>query len=134
MISLIPHYETTKEIYRNIGLMSTLVLILILILKILRIKLADQINKFSLLPLILIGGIMIQNIFWKDDWVTQEILFRHGHLSHKTIEVQIKDLKSDKHDQRIIERTKYLNIIQKVNTVDTNNIGLSWIRVDEIYD
>jgi len=132
LLSLIPNFEITKEILRNVGLVNTLGLTFILILRLFRIIRINKINIIGLLSFFLIVGVMIHNIFWEEEWVTQRILFRHGHLSNRTIEIQTKNHKTEQNEKRIIERTKYLNIIQKVNEVDTINIELPWIREDEI--
>ena len=130
-ISLLPNFETSKEIYRSIGLASTLTFILIVFLRIFKIVNTDKINRIGLLSLILIGGVIINSLFWSGDWYTQTVIYRHGHLSNKTIELQTKDDGASGSDHRVIEKTKFLYFIQKVDRIDTASIELPWIRVDE---
>ena len=132
LISLFPQIEPTKELFKNIGLLSTLLFALIIVLRLFKISHTDKINRIMLLPLILIGGILINGFWGGGDWKTQTILYEHGHFSNKTIEYQVKDNRtSNDNINRIIEKTVILNLIQKVDIVDTATVKSPWIRIDK---
>jgi hypothetical protein len=102
-----------------------------LILRILRIKISEKINRIVIIPLVLIGGLVITSFDWVGTWKTQTILYNHGHFKFKTIESQMQDKGALGYNRRIVEVTKLAGFLRIIEPVDTAKVGLPWIKVDK---
>lgn len=129
--SLFTNVEISSSTLRNICFLMTISGILLIILRLFKIKLKENIYRIVIFTSILIGGVIITWFDFTGDWKTQTIIFENGHLSCKTIEFQMQDKGALGYNKRIVEVTKLTRFLKWVEPVDTTNIGLPWFKVDK---
>ncbi len=70
-------------------------------------------------------------MFLSSSWKTQTIIYKHGHLNFKKIELQIQDKGALGYNKRIVEvlyLTKYFMITKPVDENIEKNV--EWFKVD----
>lgn len=89
----------------------------------------------SLLPIISLILLLILTpikiMFLSSSWKTQTIIYKHGHLNFKKIELQIQDKGALGYNKRIVEvlyLTKYFMITKPVDENIEKNV--EWFKVD----
>jgi hypothetical protein len=90
---------------------------------------------WTIVPSIILILILVINpvkIFFSSGiWMTQTIIYKHGHLSFRTIEFQIQDKGALGFNKRTVE-VLYLTDLFMITSEVPNNIEkkLEWFRVD----
>jgi hypothetical protein len=131
LLSLVTKLEIISPIIRNMSFLLTISGLVFLIFRILKIKISDKINRIVILFSIILGPFIISWLDPMGAWKTQTIIYNHGHLKCKTIEFQMQDKGSIGYNRRIVEVTKLAGFLRITEPIDTNKLGLPWIRVDK---
>lgn len=130
LISLVTNLEIKSSSIRNISLLLTVSGFVIMIIRILRIKIPENFNRTRIFLLVIISGLLLTMFQVKGDWNTQTIIYKHGHLNFKSIELQMQNKGASGYNRRIVEVTKLIGFLRIIDTVDTNKIGAPWIKVN----
>ncbi|QQS51001.1 MAG: hypothetical protein IPM71_15730 [Bacteroidota bacterium] len=131
LLSLFTSIEISSLTLRNICFLTTISGLILIILRLLKIKLKENIYRIVIFSSILIGGFVITWFKWTGDWKTQTIIYENGHISCKTIEFQMHDKGALGYNKRIVEVTKLTGFLKLIEPIDTADIGLPWIKVDK---
>jgi len=130
LISLVTNLEIKSSTIRNISFLLTVSGFAFVIIKILKINIPEKFNRTLIFLLIVLSGLMFTMFQVKGDWNTQTIIYKHGHLNFKSIEFQIQDNGTLGYNRRVVEVTKLLGFLWIIESVDTNKVGLPWIKVN----
>ena len=130
LISLVTNLEIKSSTIRNISFLLTFSGFAFVIIKILKINIPEKFNRTLIFLLILLCGLIFTMFQAKGDWKTQTIIYKHGHLNFKSIEFQIQDNGTLGYNRRVVEVTKLLGFLRIIESVDTNKVGLPWIKVN----
>jgi hypothetical protein len=131
LLSITTKLEFISPMIRNISLLLTLSGFALIILRILKIKISERLNRIVFMPSLIVGGFIITMFDWRGAWKTQTIIYNHGHFKFKTIEFQMQDKGALGYNRRIVDVTNLAGFLRIVKPIDTATVGLPWIKVDK---
>lgn len=130
LLTIFTKLEFSSSTIRNVSFLLTISGFTFLMLRILKVKISEKINRIVVMLTLVVCGFIITWFGWTGAWMTQTIIYKHGHFKFKTIEFQMQDKGALGYNRRIVEVTKLTGLLSIIEPIDTAKIELPWIKVD----